>query len=244
MFSQSRYNKVMKFLRSYFWICFCLYSVVALWLGWAEWDWGKRAYQDRVIFRCFLEGVLVWVLIRWGLVFPQSKWVWKHEGEGLSRFQAISFSTILLCLPLIGFAYWVGDVRTVLQAQEVAISIVPAVLLSTLIYDTTRKVSQWAFSLWFLIFFQLFLVGEILGPFHPYINLLTHDNRYEYLRALVPALTVAGYFRMNYEPKGRSYLGINSIHHAWKSGRFSKVLKTTDPGEGSLQSQTKTSMRN
>jgi len=244
MYSQSRYNKEMNRVRSYSWLLFCFYPFGALLLGWAEWDWGKRAYEDRAFFNCIFQGLCLLGFIHFALVLPQTKWVWKYEGEGLSRMKCVAVSTLLLSLPLIGFGYWVGEVRTILQAQEVTISMIPAVLLSTLIYDVTRNLWKWSLSLWFLIFYQTFLISEILGPFHCYLALLSHDNRYEYLRALVPAITIAWYFRMHYQSEGRAYLGINAIHHSWKRSRFAKVFKATNPGKSSLQSQTKSSMGN
>ena len=198
---------------------------------------GPKAAADFSLIKLIAQAALFFVFVYVCLTLPLVKWVWIEE-TSLTAFQLIAFSTTVLSLPLMGFAYWTGDVRTVLQAQEATMSIIPAVLLSALIYHKTRNPVRWALALSSMVFFSVCFVNEILGPFRNYVYLLPHDNRFEYLRALVPACSIGLYYRLQYEPKGSSLLGINSIHHAWKRSRFTKVLQSTDPRESSLKAET------
>jgi hypothetical protein len=227
----------MKKFKTYSWFLYFSTPVLALVLGWAEWDWGKSAFLPFSALKLILLFGLFLAFTHFVLVLPLVHWVWKNQEGALSPFKLIAFSTVLLSLPLISFAYWWGEVRTILQAQEVTLSIIPAVVLSTLIYERRQKSGAWSFALASMIFFHLVLVNEFLGPFHTYLYLLAHDYRFEYLRALVPALTIALFYRLQYEPKGNSLLGVNAIHHAWKSSRFSQMLKSADPRKSSLKSE-------
>lgn len=222
-----------------FLICLFYFSVPlwALALGWANWDWGVRALRSAPVLNCLVQGILLWVFVGFFLIQPLVKWVWIDVGKRYSRFQAISFSTVLLSLPLISMCYWLGDVRTFENAREVAVTIIPAVLLSTLIYDQTRSALQWSLSLFFMVFFYLFLINEILGPFQTYFYLLAHDHRFETLRALVPGFTLAAFYRLYYVPEGNSLSWINTVHHSWKRGSFAKVLKSADPGQSTLETE-------
>lgn len=212
---------------------------LALGLGWAQWDWGKPVYSDASWIKLLALFLVFWAFVHFVLVLPMIHGVWRNLEGHFGPFKRIALSSTLISLPLISFSYWWGEVRTILQAQEVTISIIPSVLLSVLIYDRRQNSRTWSLSLTAMIFFNLVLVNEILGPFQTYFYLMSHDNRFEYLRALVPAFTIALYYRLEFEPKGSSWSGIYSIYHTWKSRRFSQMLKPTDPGDGSLQPESK-----
>ena len=229
-------------MMNFIWILYFCFPYVVLSLGWAQWEWGPRSFQKAWILKAILLYLSFFLGTHLLLVRPMVEWVWKR-GANLSRFKLLSISCILISLPLVAFSYWVGEVRTLAQAQEVTLAIIPAVVLSTMIYDIHRKTWQWSLSLSFMVFFSLFGINEILNPFRTYIYLLAEDYRYEYLRAVFPALVIALYYRMHYEPSGRAYLGINTIHHAWKSSRFSQMFKSTNPRESSLKSQAEASVR-
>jgi len=218
------------------WLVYFCTPWVAVSLGWAQWELGPRSFSDFSILKLSFQAFGFYCFVYYLLVMPLKKWVWLEESP-LSSFQLITISTLLLSLPLISFAYWLGDVRTIVQAQEVTLSIIPAVVLSVLIFFKTRNVFFWALSLSSAIFFSCFLVNEILSPFKTYFYLLAQDYRFEYLRAVVPACAIALYYRLNFEPQASAYSGINAIHHAWKSSRLSKVLKTANPGNGSLEAE-------
>lgn len=225
-------------LSNWSWTLYFSVPFIAIVLGWAQWEWGPRALADFSNIKLLTQGIFFFIFVYSLLILPLKKWVWISE-TSLSSFQLIAFSTTVLSLPLMGFAYWVGEVRTVIQAQEVTISIIPAVLLSVLIYHNTQSLLQWSLSLATMVFYYVFMVNEILGPFKTVIYLLAQDYRFEYLRALIPACAIALYYRSQYEPTQTSLSGINAIHHAWKSGRFAKVFKTANPGEGSLKAKSK-----
>jgi hypothetical protein len=229
-------TRVIQALAAWSWLSYFCTPLVAIGLGWAQWELGPRSFQDFSILKLVWQAFSFYLFVHFLLVLPLKRWVWIEETP-LTPFQLIALSTLLLSLPLISFSYWLGDVRTILQAQEVTISIIPAVVLSTLIFFKTRNVSDWSLSLFSLLFFNCFLVNEILGPFRTYFYLLAQDYRFEYLRAVFPACSIAVYYRLNYEPQGRAFLGINSIHHAWKSSRFSKMFKSANPRDGSLEAE-------
>lgn len=225
------------------WVFYFSFPLWAIALGWAEWDWGTVALRPYAEGKLALQALLVGAGIAGALVQPLVKWVWCDVGFRYTRFQAITFSTVLLSLPLVAFSYFWGDVRTLDNAREVTVAIVPAVLLSALIYDQTRSATQWSVSLFSMVFFYLFLVNEILGPFSTYVYLLSHDSRFETLRALIPAFTIAFYFRLHYTDGENSISRINAIHHSWKRSRFAKMFKSTNPGERSLEPKPESGMR-
>jgi hypothetical protein len=223
-------------LAEWSWLFYFCTPLIAVGLGWAEWESGPRWFQDFSLLKLMGQALGLYFFIHVLLILPLKKWVW-IEGTPLSSYQLIAVSTILISLPLISFSYWVGDVRTVIQAQEVTMSVIPAVVLSVLIFFKTRNVFNWAFSLFGMIFFHCFFINEILGPFKTYIYLLAQDYRFEYLRAILPACAIALYYRLNYEPHGSAFLGVNAIHHAWKSSRFAKMFKSADPRNSSLEAE-------
>jgi len=226
------------------WLFYFSFPFWAIALGWAEWDWGAVALRPYAEGKLLFQGLLLALGVTVALVQPLTKWVWCDVGVRYTRFQAITFSTVLLSLPLVAFSYYWGEVRTIDNAREVTVAIVPAVLLSSLIYDQTRSATQWAVSLFSMVFFYLFCVNEILGPFPTYIYLLSHDSRFETLRALIPAFTIAFYFRLHYTNGENSISRINTIHHSWKRSRFAKMFKSTNPGERSLEPETESGVRN
>jgi hypothetical protein len=229
-------NWVVQTFAEWSWLFYFCTPLIAVGLGWAQWELGPRSFQDFSILKLMGQALGLYFFVHLLLILPLKKWVW-IEGTPLSSFQLISISTLLLSLPLISFCYWLGDVRTVIQAQEVTMSVIPAVVLSVLVFFKTRNVFNWVLSLFGMIFFYCFLVNEILGPFKTYFYVLAQDYRFEYLRAIEPACTIALYYRLNYEPQGRALSGINAIHHAWKSRRLAKMFKSTDPGNSSLEAE-------
>lgn len=231
-------SQVVETLSSYSWLFYFSMPLIAMGLGWAQWELGPKALVDFSVVKISLQALCFFCFVYFLLVKPIKEWVW-IEGTSLTSFQLIAISTLLLSLPLVAFAYWLGEVRTLNQAQEVSVSVIPSVLMSVLIFNHRRNLFEWAFSLTAMLFFSLFLVNEILGPFKTYIYLLACDNRFEVLRAVVPACSIALYYRCCYEPKGRAFSGINSIHHSWKSGRLAKMFKSADPGKGSLKTESK-----
>lgn len=237
----------MKKLKDQSWLLYFTTPLLALLLGWAQWDWGKPAFSDWAWVKGLTLFGIFLLSTHFFLVLPVVHWVWKPQENSSNRFKLISLSAGLLSLPLISFSYWWGEVRTLLQAQEVTMSIIPAVVLSVLIYDCRRKSEVWSFALASMVFFNLFLVNEILGPFSTYVYLLSHDYRFDYLRALVPVVTIALFYRLEYEPNAKSFSSfsrINSIHHAWKSRRFSQVFKATDPRKSSLKAESESGVGN
>jgi len=225
----------------FLWLLYLFFPLVALGLGWAKWEWGPRAFQDPWGIKAIFLALSFGISTHFVLVRPLVQWVW-NRAENVSRFKLISISSILISLPMITFGYWLGDVKTVLQAQEVTLIVVPAVVLSTLVYDKTRQIYYWSAALAVMAFFYFFIINEILNPFQTYLYLLTEDYRYEYLRIVFPALVIGLYYRVNYEPAARAYLGINAIHHSWKSSRFSQMFKSTNPRKSSFESQPESRM--
>ncbi|NBX82920.1 hypothetical protein EBQ90_07520 [bacterium] len=219
------------------WLFYFSFPIWALFLKCAQWDWGFRHYRAYGVFQLCLWAIGMWVVIDKVLVSPLVKWVWNITPQKLTRFQLIAFSTTVLSLPLVSFCYFIGEVQTLAQAQEVSITVIPAVILSTLIFDVTRSAFRWSLALTALFFFPTFVINEILGPYRTYLYLLAHDYRYEYIRTLVPALAIALYYRAHYEPTGSSWSGINAIHHSWKRSRFSQMFQSTNPGKRSLKTE-------
>lgn len=177
-----------------------LYSLNSRRIGVGSMGVGTKMVPRFSLLKLMGQALGLYFFIHVLLILPLKKWVW-IEGTPLSSYQLIAVSTILISLPLISFSYWVGDVRTVIQAQEVTMSVIPAVVLSVLIFFKTRNIFNWAFSLFGMIFFHCFFINEILGPFKTYIYLLAQDYRFEYLRAILPACAIALYYRLNYEPQ-------------------------------------------
>lgn len=215
---------------AYSWLSYFCFPLVALALGWAKWELGPRAVTDFAALKIVVQAILFFAFVYFALISPLKKWVWIEETP-LTSYQLIAFSSLVLSLPLISFAYWVGEVRTLLQAQEVTVSVIPPVVFSVLIFYKTRSVFEWALSLSSMVFFHLFLINEILGPFKTYFYLFAHDYRFEYLRFVYPACTIAAYYRWQ--------LGVNTIHHPWKRSRFAKMFKTADPRKSALEAETK-----
>lgn len=208
--------------KKYIWILYFGFPLVSGSFGLSRWDWGGFGSSPWVLAQAFIKTALLGLFIHGFLVVPLKYWVLKRA-EKLS-FSLICFSAVYLALPLIALGYCIGEVRTVLQAQEVALSVIPPVVLSLLIYLQTQSEASWSISLASLIGYHFFWVSELLGPFKTAVYLLMENSQFEWARIVYPGFVIALYYRIHWE-SGHSSLEaflsrINPIHHSRKSSRL------------------------
>jgi hypothetical protein len=107
----------------------------------------------------------------------------------------------------------------------VALSVIPPVILSLLIYLQTQSEASWSVSLAGFVGYHFFWVSELLGPFKTAFYLLMENSQFEWVRIIYPGVVIALYYRVHWE-SGHSSLEalwsrINPIHHSRKSSRLS-----------------------
>lgn len=222
--------------KKYIWLLYFGFPVVAGMFHLSRWEWGAFGSSPLSLVQTLFKTLFLGLFLYGVLILPLQHWV-LNRSEKLS-FSLLSFSAVYLSLPLIAFCYWWGEVRTVLQAQEVALSVIPPVVLSLMIYLQTQSEISWIVSLTTLLSYHLFWISEILGPFKTVFYLLMESSQFEWSRIVYPGVIIALYYRVHWDPHHSTlevlWSRINPIHHPRKSSRLSQVLKSTDPRESSL----------
>ncbi len=138
-----------------------LYLLVAVVLGWASMHSGPLA---ELSVASVVPGFLAcFFIVHFAIVSP-----FLHSGS----LKAGSpgrwlFAAALWAAPLFSFAYWVGDFKQALHAVDFSYSLVASLSVSLILY--WRAKSGWALSFGIAagVFFPLFVLDDILGPFHP-----------------------------------------------------------------------------
>jgi len=210
-------------LKKQSWLLYFLFPVLAISMNWCHWEWGAFGKEPRVIFLSSVKILCLVLFVHWVLLRPLTVFVWERA-ETISP-SIVGFSAVSLSVPLVAMAYWIGDVRTVLQAQEVALSVIPPVILSLLVYLQKRSLLCWSISLSSMMGIHFFWISEILGPFKTSFYLLIENPHFEWFRIIYPGFVIALYYRLNWEPQASSLKKIlsriNSIHHSRKSSGLS-----------------------
>jgi len=204
------------------WFLYFLFPAFAVFFKVCRWEWGVFGASPLLISKNLLKILLMGLFIHWALIRPLMSLVLKRTDK--ITFSVLGFSAVYLAIPLVVLGYWVGEVRTFLQAQEVALSVIPPVFLSLMIYLKEKATWIWSLSLTLMVSYHFFLVSEILGPFRTSIYLLVESPHFEWFRIVYPGIVIALYYRLNWElhlsTLDRLGLRINSVHHSGESSRL------------------------
>lgn len=124
--------------------------------------------------------VLVWPLT--SIVYPQFK-------QSVSPVRKILISITLLTPPLVGFCYYWGSVKDWKDVLEIALIVLPSVIISSVVYDLTQR--AWLLTLLLVLstFVPIFLVNDILSPYPVRWVYYSSGVVFYYLRVLIPVGT-------------------------------------------------------
>jgi hypothetical protein len=106
----------------------------------------------------FVLTVLVWPMGFAGYLHPESPW------------PRVLVAGTLWCLPAVGFGYFVGEYINGLQIYDYLIAIVVPVTSAVVFYRRTQKWVETALFLSLALFFGIFVIGDILGPFPTFVR--------------------------------------------------------------------------
>ncbi len=142
-----------------------LFLPMAKWMGLCYFVEGARYYAPHAFLDLFLYGTAFLVAVHSFLVWPlTAEQTWEHLKKMPMALQ-IGIPTFLMTLPLLGFSYWLVDIKDNLSLLELLIQIVPGIILGALLFQRTEK--PWVFTLIAGVgaFIPLFVMNDLLSPF-------------------------------------------------------------------------------
>jgi hypothetical protein len=175
---------------AFFGTLFCVlllqaYVPIAVGLGWASIHSGPLA--ELPSWGLVPGFVACFVVVHFAIVAP-----FLHSGSlknGSSLGRSL-FAAALWSVPLFAFAYWVGDFKQALHAVDFSFSLLASLCTALILYR--RAQSPWALSLGVAagVFFPLFVLDDILGPFNPAWVFSTLEPSVYLLRAVGTSVAV------------------------------------------------------
>lgn len=131
------------------------------------------------VFLVGVWGILVAPLLQANFLLPEQK---------PTRLLA---ALVLWGLPLLSFAYWLGDFRGALHAYDLSIFIFGALTIPLTLYWRTGSSQVLAMGVALIAFVPLFVMEDILGPFSPLWVYASEGPGFYNLRTLCVALALA-----------------------------------------------------
>lgn len=77
----------------------------------------------------------------------------------------VIFLILFLSPPLLSYGYFIGQFKLQGQVEELFWSVMPGVVILSILFERTKNLWLLSFGIGSLCFFNFYLVGDILGPF-------------------------------------------------------------------------------
>lgn len=165
---------------------------LALLLKDAGWGHGARAYLPHAPLELFFKMLFVYFGGFLFLIFPTAYLLYNEGTESWRGLPRVMLATFLMLIPVLSFAYSLGNFREALDYSETAVSLGLVLFTQVLIFEWTRSVLFFSIGTMLGIFMPLFVVNELLGPFPVYFSYAPH-NMTLYLLHRLCAAAAAGY---------------------------------------------------
>ncbi len=150
----------------------------------AGWGHGARAYIPYAGFELLLKGLFLYVGSFFFLVFPTAYLLYNENSESYRGLPRVMLVTVLMLIPVLSFAYSLGNFRETLDYSETAVSLGVAIFTQVLIFESTRSVLVFSVGTALGLFMPLFVVNELLGPFFVYFTYAPQDMTIYWLHRL------------------------------------------------------------
>lgn len=172
-------------------LVFFLWPALAVLTGLSGIELGARAFGPTPWSSFFVQFLGLAIGVFAILIWPISVSLW-DERQNYSLVFRFFGSVLLLTLPLCGYSFYLTGAHRVEEWIEITTTVIPSVILATLLYHRTKNVIVWALSLTLFFFFSAFAINEILGPYLTYFSLTARVNSFIYLRTAFPLFSILG----------------------------------------------------
>ncbi len=173
--------------RKWIWAAFLgpliLLPILSL-FGLFDFELGGKAMVDGAISNTLVRSLLFLTILHTVFVGPYVLFI-RPQFQNRTEVERVLMACVFLGLPLSGFAYYEGSVKTLLDYHEWILAFLPALIISTVLYERTEKLWAYSLCLGLQFIYSVYLLNDVLTPYSTLLNTVAKSEWLYFFRTVL-----------------------------------------------------------
>lgn len=151
------------------WASFLLLPFVFSLFGLSHIELGGKGMVEGAFHNTVIRSMIVFFAIALVFVGPYTQFIRPLFIER-TEIERVLSAIFFLGLPLSAFAYYEGNIKSAIDYQEWVLLVLPALILSSVLYERSEKIWVFATTLGIGFLFPLYYINDLMAPFATLFN--------------------------------------------------------------------------